>query len=184
MRNKANLEGCRAGTPNLPRANCAKQSQTWGRLEHVGKGVIACRGGFAGKWIVRNKPNLPELVRVISACERNGYGNLRRSVGREKQSQFRPTGPCESRSLGGSRARTPNPRRARGAKQTQFPVAGIPPIPLFHHSNPMPIVRNKPNFRATGGHRGSRIRHRMPAAPPSAVGQRGELTIDRGGGAH
>jgi len=73
---------------------------------------------------MRNKPNLPELVRVISAGERNGYGNLRRSVGREKQSQFPPTGPCDLRSIGGSRAGTPNPRRVGGA----------------------PIVRNKANW--------------------------------------
>jgi hypothetical protein len=37
---------------------------------------------------------------------------------------------------------------ANGAKQTQFPVAGIPhhsTIPPFQRSNPMPIVRNKAN---------------------------------------
>jgi len=119
-----------------------------GGLRHVGKGGPRKWSGFAGRWNVRNKPNLPEPVRVTSAFERKGYGNFRRLVGREKQSQFRPTGPCESRSLGGSRARTPNPRRVGGAKQTQFPVAGMPhhsTIPPFQHSNPMPIVRNKAN---------------------------------------
>ena len=103
-----------------------------GRLEHVGEGGHRMRCGFAGKWNVRNKPNLPELVRVISACEGNGYGNLRRSVGREKQSQFRPTGPCESRSLGGSRRGRPTREKpvVRNKPNFRWPDT---PIPLFHH---------------------------------------------------
>jgi len=38
------------------------------------------------------------------------------------------------------------------AKRSQFPTAGIPhhsTILSFHHSNPMPIVRNEPNFART-----------------------------------
>jgi len=32
------------------------------------------------------------------------------------------------------------------AKRTQFPPGETPTIPLFHHSNPMPIVQNEANF--------------------------------------
>jgi hypothetical protein len=106
-----------------------------GGLGHVGKGGHRKWNGFAGTWNVGNKPNFPEPVRVTSAFERKGYGNFRRSVDREEQSQFRPTGPCDSRSIGGSRTRTPNPRSGRGqaprragrierAKRTQFGQAG------------------------------------------------------------
>jgi hypothetical protein len=44
----------------------------------------------------------------------------------------------------------PAPRRAKCAKRTQLGPAsgrGIPTIPRFQHSNPMPIVQNEPNFR-------------------------------------
>ncbi len=40
-------------------------------------------------------------------------------------------------------------RRAKCAKQTQFPPDGIPhhsTMLSFHHSNPMPIVQNEPNL--------------------------------------
>ncbi len=57
-----------------------------------------------------------------------------------------------------ARRRTCGLRRAKCAKQTQFPAAALPhhpTTPLFHHSNPMPMVRNEANF----------LRHRVGRGP-------------------
>jgi hypothetical protein len=145
---------------------------------------------------MRNKPNLPELVRVISAGERNGYGNLRRSVGREKQSQFRPTGHRDSRSIGGSRARTPNPRRVAGAPivrnkanwgrsfkfevssvKTGKAVVGTSHFLLRTSNSAEGRSYKRSQFWGAGRREGSGVRHRL-ARPPF----RGrELTVDRAG---
>ncbi len=78
-------------------------------------------GGFARRWSVRNKPNLPEPVRVTSAFERKGYGSFRWSVDREKQSQF--------------------PAGGTGAVGCSTNKANWPGL----------IVQNEPNFPAAPG---------------------------------
>jgi hypothetical protein len=49
--NKPNFSGSRAGPPNLRRADCAKQSQTWAEWDIWGM-------GRHGEPVVRNKANL------------------------------------------------------------------------------------------------------------------------------
>jgi hypothetical protein len=67
-----------------------------------------------------------------------------------------PCSPC----LGGEDLRKTNPI------PEGRPAAGIPIIPLFHHSNPMPVAQNEPNLVSLRSSAGGEMRKTNPIWPP------------------
>ncbi len=113
VRNKANCPPgrCRAGTPNPPRDDYAKQSQS--RRGRAGRGP-----GGEGR-IVQNKANSVRGSKESSACRETSYGGLDMHGAAAEQSQFTPlpTGTVGGRqgrrwsATGGQSCKT-NPIRA------------------------------------------------------------------------
>jgi hypothetical protein len=98
----------------------------------VGSPEIADWKSPAGKASAPNEPNFSRPGRLPEEIVQNKAKLGERGVYRQMVSY----GPW----LG---------RRVKRAKRTQFRRVGrggVPIIPLFHHSNPMAIVRNEPNF--------------------------------------
>jgi hypothetical protein len=95
----------------------------------------------------QTNPNWRGPMRLTSAFEEKGYGNLRQSPGWEKQSQTR-----EGRDVWVRVSRAGWPRqRMECAKRTQCVAARITQcstILLFHHSSPLPTMRYQPKSKA------------------------------------
>jgi hypothetical protein len=158
VRNEPNLETCRAGTPNLPRANYAKQSQTWAGWDiwgtaHPERPIMQNEANFQ---IADCGPRSQPGLTILWIGDRPAAGRPLRPVASGLRGPVVQTNPigwrqsCETNPIwrayrarqsqlppGRSRAGTPNPRRVDYAKRSQFGGRDM---------------RNEPNF-GRGGRR-------------------------------
>jgi hypothetical protein len=154
------------------RGKCAKQSQTWAgwdiwgttRQEGANRAkqtqfARRCRVGRGLGGVGRGE-----------LCETNPISPERPGMGAGGRGREAPPGTdYAKRTQFGPAWAGPGPRWAKDAKRTQFrELAGgwnthHSTIPSFHHSSPMPIVRNKANPGGAGwdgasGTRGARAK--------------------------
>ena len=145
VRNKPNSEGCRAGTPNLRRANRAKRSQ----FLDCGLRIADWRQTCAGRPIVRNEPN--------SGWCRVGRGQG--GVGGRANVRNKP-----------NFSGRPWPRRAKCARRTQFPASQAPWNVRFE---PNPRLRRAGRGRKGAGRGGKCAKRTQFPATPGGRGRGG-----------
>jgi hypothetical protein len=137
-------EGCRAETPNLPRATRAKQSQTWEDWGMWARAVIVCGPTSPESKMCKTNPMWPATARARGAkCAKRTQFRRECRHRRDRTRQTNPIYPSEQagRAVAG----------ANCAKQTQLGgpnvrneanlPAGGPAKPWLER-----IVRNEPNF--------------------------------------